>query len=75
MFKHFLLLPFLGGLALGIIGIYLLKPEATVLFKYPTPDNVGELTYRDKNKVCYKYNSKEVDCDARDIVPKNYPLN
>jgi hypothetical protein len=75
MIKHFLLFPFLCGLVLGIVGIYFIKPETTVVFKYPTPTNAGTLAYKDKNNVCYKYGSKEVSCDAKDVVLKNYPLN
>ena len=44
------------------------------MYKYPTPDNAGKLTYKDKNDVCYKYSGKEVSCDAKDIVLKTYPL-
>ena len=75
MIKHFLWMPFVCGIIVGIVGIYFIKPEATVVFKYPTPENVGTLTYKDKNNVCYKYSGKEVSCDAKDIVLKNYPLN
>ena len=75
MIKHFLWLPFVCGIIVGVVGIYFIKPETTVIFKYPTPENAGTLTYKDKNSVCYKYSGKEVSCDAKDIVLKNYPLN
>ena len=75
MIKHFLFFPFLCGLVLGIVGICFIKPETTVVFKYPTPTNAGTLAYKDKNNVCYKYGSKEVSCDAKGVILKNYPLN
>ena len=74
MIEHILILPLVCGIVLGIVGIYFIKPEATVVYKYPTPDNVGKLTYKNKNDVCYKYSGKEVSCDAKDIVLKTYPL-
>jgi hypothetical protein len=74
MLKHFSLIPFLFGLVFGIVGIYFMKPQETIIYKYPTPDNVGKLTYKDKNGVCYKYTGKEVDCDKNETKLKNYPL-
>jgi hypothetical protein len=75
MFQHFMIMPFLLGLGLGIAGIYFLKSEATIVYKYPTPENVGKLSYKDKNGVCYQYSGKEVDCDKTDGKLKTYPLN
>ena len=75
MFQHFMIMPFLLGLGLGIAGIYFLKPESTIVYKYPTPDNVGKLSYKDKNGVCYQYSGKEVNCDKTDGNLKTYPLN
>ena len=75
MLKHFLLIPFICGLVFGIIGIYFMKPQETIIYKYPTPDNMGKLTYKDKNGVCYKYKGKEVDCDKNETKLKNYPLS
>jgi hypothetical protein len=75
MLKHLMIMPLLLGIVLGIAGIYFLKPEATILYKYPTPENAGKLTYRDKNNVCYQYSGKEVNCDASEAKLKTYPLN
>ena len=75
MWKHIMIMPLLIGLGLGIAGIYFLKPEGTIHYKYPTPDNVGKLTYKDKNGVCYQYSGKEVNCDTNDGKLKNYPLD
>lgn len=74
MLKHFSILPFICGVALGIVGIYFMKPQETIIYKYPTPENVGKLTYKDKNGVCYKYSGKEVDCDKNETKLKTYPL-
>jgi len=75
MLKHLMIMPLIIGAILGIAGIYFLKPEATITYKYPTPQNAGTLTYKDKNGVCYQYEGKEVNCDANDAKLKNYPLN
>ena len=75
MWKHLMLMPLIAGVVLGVMGIYFLKPEVMVVYKYPTPDNAGKLTYRDKNSVCYQYSSKEVSCDSNEATLKTYPLN
>jgi len=45
MMKHIRVLPFILGIVVGIIGILFIKPEKTVIHKYPTPENAGKLTY------------------------------
>lgn len=75
MLKHIKLFPLLIGIAIGIIGIYFVKPAKNVVYKYPTPDNSKNVVYKDKNGVCYKYNAKEVDCDKNEARLKDYPLS
>lgn len=74
MLNHFRLLPFLIGLALGIVGILVWKDKPRLLVKYPHPTTVKDLVYRDPNGVCYKYNAKEVNCDANESTLRPYPL-
>ena len=75
MIKHVKLIPFLAGLVIGVIAIMFIKPESTIVFKYPTPENCGKVIYKDKNGVCYKYSSNDVDCDKNETKLKDYPLN
>ena len=74
MFNHFMILPFILGVGLGIAGIYFIKPEQTITYKYPTPTTAVQITYKDKNGVCYTYSAKEVDCDKSEAKLKTYPL-
>lgn len=74
MLKHFRALPFFVGLILGIIGIYFVQPDKTVTIKYPTPELAGKSIYKDKNGICYKYETKKVDCDKNEGKMKNFPL-
>ena len=75
MIKHLKLIPFIGGLIVGIIAIMFIKPEKVVVFKYPTPENCGKISYKDKNGVCYKYSTKQVECDKNESKRKDFPLN
>ena len=47
-FNRIELLPFLIGLFVGMFFVYVLKPTATVLYKYPTLENAGLITYEDR---------------------------
>jgi hypothetical protein len=53
-------LVFLIALGVGIFIAYVLLPNPTTIYKYPTPDNAGKVTYIDDTGVCYKYRATEV---------------
>jgi hypothetical protein len=73
-FDKLRLLPFLIGIFTGIFFIYVLKPTATVIYKYPNMDNAGKIVYQDRNGVCFKYHSDKVDCDKNEARITTYPL-
>jgi hypothetical protein len=75
MIKHIKIMPLIFGIVLGIIGIMFIKPEQNVVYKYPSPDNAGKITYKDKNGICYKYSATSVECDKNESRLKDYPLN
>jgi hypothetical protein len=59
MFHHFRLLPFLAGLAVGAVVFFYLKPESKErVVKWPRPENCGKFTYRDRNGLCYVFESQ-----------------
>jgi hypothetical protein len=47
----------------------------SVTHKYPTPENCGKVVYKDKNGICYKYSTKQVDCDKNQSRLKDFPLS
>ena len=73
-FNHLQLLPLLLGLFFGMFFVYVLKPTPTVIYKYPTMDNAGKVTYQDRNGVCFKYHADTVDCDKNENRIVTYPL-
>lgn len=75
MLKHIRLIPLIIGIIIGVIGIYFVKPEQSIIYKYPTPENAGKLIYKDKNGLCYKYTFKEVNCDSNESRLKDYPIS
>ena len=52
------------GLFIGLLYTYVTKPTPEVVYKYPTPDNAGQIVYKDQAGVCYKYRAQKVDCPA-----------
>ncbi len=74
MIQHFVWWSFLLGLIVGIFGIYYAAPTMAVVMKYPAPDMVDKLIYKDKNGMCYKYGVKDVNCDSNESRMKSFPL-
>jgi hypothetical protein len=60
---------------MGICGIMFIKPDKTVVYKYPSTSEKDKTIYKDKNGVCYRYKAKEVDCDKNEAKIKAFPLN
>jgi hypothetical protein len=65
---------FIIGLLIGGFLVYSIKPDMKTTLKYPHPDNVGKVTYKDKNGVCYQYSAEKKDCSADKEKQKPYPL-
>ena len=55
-------LSFWIALGIGFLLAYAFATQPTVVYRYPTPENAGNVTYADKEGVCYKYNATEVSC-------------
>ena len=53
---------FLISLALGIFIVYITQPKSTIIYVYPTPENISNIQYRDKIDNCYNFKANEVKC-------------
>ena len=62
------------GLTFGIFFVYILKPAAVVITKYPNMENTNDVVYRDRNGTCFQYKTNVVDCDASEDRIRPYPL-
>lgn len=74
MFDKFRLLPFLLGLAVGVIALIFYKPSKEIIKQYPHPKDAADKTFRDPSGTCYKYSTHEVDCAANESTLKDYPI-
>jgi hypothetical protein len=58
------------SLAVGLLFVYLSTPPPTVIYVYPTPDNLNDVEYQDKADSCFQFVGNEVKCnDKTKIIP------
>jgi len=62
MFSKIIPKYFFASLFIGLLIGYMTTPEPTIIIKYPTPYNVGQITYKDDADVCYKYRMEKQTC-------------
>lgn len=56
---------FFISLAVGIFFVYIQQPSPTIIYVYPTPENINNIQYKDTIGNCFEFDSQEVTC------PKN----
>ena len=63
---------FFVSFAVGLFLVYIFNPPPTVVVKFPSPYNAGNVLYKDKNDTCYKYEAEKVSCpeDKSRIKPQ-----
>ncbi len=75
MSEFFIRFPALvAGVVVGFILLRMYAIDRPIFYKWPSPENAGKVTYKDKNGVCYSYNSESVDCKGKGVNPKPLPL-
>jgi hypothetical protein len=74
MLNQFRFIPFLVGLAIGILLILFYKPEKQIIYQYPHPNEANQKVFRDKSGTCYSYSVHEVDCDTNEGTMIDYPI-
>lgn len=58
------ILAFIIGISIGIFILYIYKPYPNIIIKHPTPENVNNIIYNNKDGSCYKYTANEVPCSG-----------
>jgi hypothetical protein len=53
---------FLVSLSLGILLVYINQPPPTIIYVYPTPENIDRIQYKDHIGNCYNFTASEVEC-------------
>jgi hypothetical protein len=70
--NHFNFKYFIISFLIGISFVYFFNPKKEIIYRFPNPQNVDDLIYRDKNDQCYKYKAEEVRCNGDE---KEQPLH
>ena len=65
---------FITSLAIGLLYVYLFNPDPTIIYVYPTPDNVGQVEYKDKANNCFQFEANEVSCPKDKSKIKTIPI-
>ena len=61
-FKYLSFKVFIVSLSIGLLFTYLSAPTPTVIYVYPTPENVGKIDYVDKTGNCFNLKETQVNC-------------
>ena len=60
--KYISLSTFIISLAIGLFVVYVWGPETKEVIVYPTPENSGNVQYKDLADNRYNYEKEEVKC-------------
>jgi hypothetical protein len=72
--KYVSLKVFIISLAAGLLFVYLSSPDPTIIYVYPTPDNVGHVEYKDKADNCFQFESLETSCPSDKSKTRTIPV-
>ena len=53
---------FIISLAVGLFLTYITNIPPSVIYVYPTPDNIDKIFFKDKSNQCFKFTSKMTEC-------------
>lgn len=65
---------FLISLSFGLLFVYLSSPTPTIIYVYPTPDNVGDVEYVDMANNCFQFETTELTCPSDMKNVKDIPV-
>jgi hypothetical protein len=65
---------FLISLVIGLFINYAFTATPTIIYVYPTPDNIDKLQYKDYANNCYEFTPKEVKCPADKNIVNIVPI-
>lgn len=66
---------FILAFAAGLFACYITHPKPEIVVKFPSPYNVGSVTYKDEeNNSCYKYRADKHECPRDSSMIKEQPM-
>ena len=55
---------FILSFIIGLIFVYFFGEEERKVYVYPTPQNIGQIQYKDAVNNCFTFSSKQVKCPS-----------
>tara|TARA_Y100000389_G_C17302368_1_gene433617 strand:+ start:332 stop:574 length:243 start_codon:yes stop_codon:yes gene_type:complete len=65
---------FLISLIFGIFLAYITGSPPSIIYVYPTPENIKDIQYKDHTGTCYSFTSQNVKCPSDTNKIRNYPI-
>lgn len=65
---------FLISLSFGLLFVYLSSPSPSIIYVYPTPENVNDIEYVDMANNCFQFESNELTCPVNMKNVKDIPV-
>ena len=65
---------FIFSFIVGLIFIYFVPHDNSLIYVYPTPDNIKKVEYKDKTSSCYEYVEQLINCPSDKNKIKNIPV-
>ena len=64
---------FIGSFAIGMLFVYMYQPKKEIVYKFPNPNNVDKVVYKDKDDACYKFKyEKNIFSNLDEICEKYF---
>ena len=65
---------FIIAFTIGVLIVYFMHPPPIIIQKFPNPNNAGNLTYKNDDDTCYKYEASEVKCPSDPDLILEHPI-
>ena len=67
-------LPFFLSFGVGLILVYLFRPQPEIVYKFPNPQNAEKVQYHSDNDACYSFKATKETCPMDKSKIKPQPL-
>lgn len=75
MLSNYISLPiFLISFAIGLFCVYIIGPEITPIYIYPSPQNYMKIQYKDISNQCFEFKPVQTNCPINPLSVKTVPV-